>query len=587
MEPDISPLAKRLAEENNVNWRSLLGSGAGGKIVERDVLEYLAKVMAGEEDINPTAEPLPEGMDAWPEEDVHAFYGGAVPEAQTTPGPTSSDYLPDTDFTTVDSLQSDDGLEISSEVQHGDLGEDIFLIDEDTSDLVTYDTATHDTATHDTATHASATHDVQVTQNSVAHISDVDPLEDNSPIANFDEMSSFDDVETEVLSAMGEETPADFASDEDVDDLAALFVEDTVDAPAMPDVHASPNVHASPDVYASSVGLPESIASFNADETTFEVPNYVAEHHDVIEPFTNEPTFEADLLAQSLPDSGSGFVESSFANANVDQGNSVDSYVEPGNYVEPGYVEPASYVEPVVEPVVNLAASETFLAPVHEPILSQEVTPPQPPIAHSQVENAALAALSAPALNRMQAETRSPEAQTLPLVSYGVLLRRHVDLSTLVQAQHAVVEELGQDEPAALTAFLLRAAAKAQYKVSLVPGARLGLAVIRQDGIGVAAIHAASSTPFRNIMNQAHEASSRHGVDAVDLVVADMSNFDIDEAVLNVGVPVLTLGRTMYDSSKGTHHSTLSLSGNVSVESGTKFLSVVAELLNAPVRLVV
>ena len=54
MEPEISPLAKRLAEENNVNWRGLDGSGADGRILERDVLEYLARVMAGDEALDPT-----------------------------------------------------------------------------------------------------------------------------------------------------------------------------------------------------------------------------------------------------------------------------------------------------------------------------------------------------------------------------------------------------------------------------------------------------------------------------------------------------------------------------------------------------
>ncbi len=64
----IAPTAQRLAEENNVDWRVLEGSGEGGSVVERDVLGYLARVMQGEEATNPTPEPLPEGLSAWPEE---------------------------------------------------------------------------------------------------------------------------------------------------------------------------------------------------------------------------------------------------------------------------------------------------------------------------------------------------------------------------------------------------------------------------------------------------------------------------------------------------------------------------------------
>ncbi len=66
--PSIIPSAQRLAETNNVNWRTLQGSGDGGSVVERDVLAHLARVMLGEEETNPTPEPLPEGMRAWPEE---------------------------------------------------------------------------------------------------------------------------------------------------------------------------------------------------------------------------------------------------------------------------------------------------------------------------------------------------------------------------------------------------------------------------------------------------------------------------------------------------------------------------------------
>ncbi len=77
-EPDIAPLARRLAEENNVEWRRLEGSGDGGRIVERDVLTFLAKVMAGEEDLDPTPEPVPEGMQAWPDADVAAYRAAAA-----------------------------------------------------------------------------------------------------------------------------------------------------------------------------------------------------------------------------------------------------------------------------------------------------------------------------------------------------------------------------------------------------------------------------------------------------------------------------------------------------------------------------
>ncbi|GAA6734161.1 E3 binding domain-containing protein [Thermus oshimai] len=58
-EPKITPLARRLAEENGIDWRLLKGTGPDGTIVERDVLAFLAKVMAGEVDLPPAPEPAP------------------------------------------------------------------------------------------------------------------------------------------------------------------------------------------------------------------------------------------------------------------------------------------------------------------------------------------------------------------------------------------------------------------------------------------------------------------------------------------------------------------------------------------------
>lgn len=65
--PSIIPAAQHLAEANNVDWRTLSGSGDGGSVVERDVLTYLTRVMLGEAETDPTPEPLPEGTRAWPE----------------------------------------------------------------------------------------------------------------------------------------------------------------------------------------------------------------------------------------------------------------------------------------------------------------------------------------------------------------------------------------------------------------------------------------------------------------------------------------------------------------------------------------
>ena len=60
-----------------------------------DVLNYLARVMAGEEDLNPTAEPVPDGMEAWPEEDVRAHKMAQAQEASADAGGAEPVDFPD------------------------------------------------------------------------------------------------------------------------------------------------------------------------------------------------------------------------------------------------------------------------------------------------------------------------------------------------------------------------------------------------------------------------------------------------------------------------------------------------------------
>ncbi len=62
----ITPLARRLAEENGINWRQIQGTGPDGTVVERDILAFLAKVMAGEVSLPPAPEEAPPASSAIP-----------------------------------------------------------------------------------------------------------------------------------------------------------------------------------------------------------------------------------------------------------------------------------------------------------------------------------------------------------------------------------------------------------------------------------------------------------------------------------------------------------------------------------------
>jgi len=100
-EPKITPLARRLAEENGIDWRSLKGSGPDETIVERDILGFLAKVMAGEIELPPEPEELspPEAVpDISEVQDVLAREGvnigelvpDAIPPGEYDPEPAPS-----------------------------------------------------------------------------------------------------------------------------------------------------------------------------------------------------------------------------------------------------------------------------------------------------------------------------------------------------------------------------------------------------------------------------------------------------------------------------------------------------------------
>jgi hypothetical protein len=54
----ITPLARRLAEENGIDWRQIRGTGPDGTVVERDILAFLARVMAGEVNLPPVPEDV-------------------------------------------------------------------------------------------------------------------------------------------------------------------------------------------------------------------------------------------------------------------------------------------------------------------------------------------------------------------------------------------------------------------------------------------------------------------------------------------------------------------------------------------------
>ncbi|MFN4232867.1 E3 binding domain-containing protein [Thermus sp.] len=130
-EPKITPLARRLAEENGIDWRRLQGTGPEGTIVERDILAFLAKVMAGEVDLPPMPEeapPLP------PEEELKR-----VQEVLSREGVELEDVLPEAPKAPTLAVEevAEEELDLEPALLEDldlDLEEDLLLAEEPTLD---------------------------------------------------------------------------------------------------------------------------------------------------------------------------------------------------------------------------------------------------------------------------------------------------------------------------------------------------------------------------------------------------------------------------------------------------------------------
>lgn len=604
-EPEISPLARRLAEENNVEWRGLRGSGGGGKVVERDVLEYLARVMAGDEDLNPTPEPLPEGVDAWPEDDLAGFQRGLkgsgdeseleqiqreLSASERGPYPSA-----EADLTAAATAEADADAELDG------ISEDIFLFDDDVEE-----------------------HESDASHFGAASRAPIDDLDDGLLIAGEDEgqeeaasdqdeaslwsqasaasqPDTLPDVFAEASATtveVGEEATLDLFEEPGDDGIAAAAPELDIPAGDALDMGASdvgrqgaPEAGGDDDA-GTAVEEPEAVeAEGGFDAAVEDAASHVHVGRDLGEPVAMHagdeaepapaerdlygPADDADIELE-LPEEASTVAAAEASTAVEGAADEVaegEAEAEVPVAVGPEAVSDAVDVRPLEVGSEAAGADAIDAATVSTAAASTAMEPPR-------------------AVDRSTAGPTLPPAMPaeLPFVRYGSMLRRHLDLTALARAQVAVGQELGDEHPLAPTAFLVRAAAKAMAAGPTAAGSeasRIVLATFRNGTLRYADVDASAADGFRGLLRAVASNDDLGAVtDGAALVVADMSELEVDEAVLNVGAPVLTLGRVLYDNQSGSYRSTLSLSGDMPPERGTRLLAKVAELLDAPIRLV-
>ena len=601
-EPDISTLARRLAEQNNVDWRALSGSGPDGKVVERDVLDYLARVMAGDEALDPTPEPVPEGMEAWPEQDVTGFRSVAgeastLGELRDEIGNASRAYLSSTDLADSDSVtDSFDVAPTDAYVSHADtpvtatIDEDIFLFDdEDESARVTDEPMRAAVDAVGSVQAPDDLDDLLVAGDDDDVVDDLAALADASTETLTDAVSDsrFGAVETgylgedssfgasDALSAQGGSDSSDGVTFGD----GATFGDGYGSATASESSGAGDGAPWGSDI---NLGDPhEGIGSGDAEVPELWGPERTAHADsdlwsdpgdDVDEPFStgldravtsfqDEPFSTDDVTAQD-----DGFTTTSVG-AFTSEHTAADPSDDQAALTTSG--DGAAYDHDLAD--VHDAAGEHD-ADVGDAVSRDAVT------RDAVTRDAGLAAVGATVLSGATAH--------LPLARPGTILRRNIDVSPLAAAQLAVGQELGYSEPLSAAAFLLRAVAKAADGAGMDAGSA-GLAVLDGD-VAIRRVTDAATRSFGSLLEALDAAShaDADGDDAVGIVVADLSGLDVDEAVLELDVPVVSLGRILYDNQRGAYKSTLTLTGPMALDRAAGLLARVAELLDAPVRLV-
>ncbi|HZW98563.1 MAG TPA: E3 binding domain-containing protein [Trueperaceae bacterium] len=507
-EPDITALARRLAEQNNVDWRALSGSGDGGRIVERDVLDYLARVMAGEEALDPTPEPLPDGMETWPDQDPELRAAGQA--------------------TTLGELRQEIGSAVRDEplapmggghesvASVSDVDEDVFLFDDDpASEGPGAESQAPETGARPGAVSTSDDlEDLLVAGDDAGLLSDDDDLSGGADVYGAEAAQADEDAFSADLSGGSEEVDG------------AQWGEGI----ALGGSGHSTDEEA-PDIWGEPLTAPEPDLDLFSDTVK------VSESDDMWSQESASETTEAE------------------AEPEVQAGTSLDGWSTDGS-AQADHDDTGVHVW---EPQEETA-----------PARSQEETSPD----WGQAEPT-------------ETELTTPQQESggfdgLPLARTGTVLRRHVDVTALAGAQLAVSQELGFEEPLGAGPFVLRAVAKAARDQGVGHG-QVALATF-DGGLVLRRVDDAAGRAFSELVNEL--TGSGQVEDEAGLVVADLSGLDVDEVVLDVDLPVVSLGRMLYDNQRGGYRSTLTLTGDLPAEQGARLLSRVAELLDAPIRLV-
>ncbi len=566
----ISPLAKRLAEENSIDWRQIHGTGPEGRVIERDILTYLAKVMSGEAELpyQPDVSEPPAPTGSMPDfGQIHSLAGASASLAKE--GVDLSSMLADPVFNSapVESAPPMESAGFISEPAHAS----------------SFQTPSFQT-------------DVSI-----------EPIEDDLDDAIFD-LDMDDDLEEPVMMDSSDGT---FGSG--MSHTSGMNDTEMSHASGMNDTEMS---HASGTTDAMDIDL-----SFASPSAAMPKPSdsadVVLDMDDLGHLPSNEPAPSFDLNAfQTEPSNTTDFSVSS------DQGfefhlddapvlsetHASDSHLDTLPTMDFGLSEPAeaapSSFEFESEPSLPVFSIPEDSAP--EPVMSELVMPepvmPEPMVDEPVVHEPATPAFSAPLemglaaaagfgaahLTSDQEHHTDHDQHSDPVTSSALdtthvtssvardffkvaTLRRAFNTKPLHETAAQLAQALDQtDVP--LAPFLARAASRGHF------GSSLALGSLDGEHLKMVAMPHLEGT-FRDLIHTIQNAHlTSH---TADLTVLDASGLGADDVVLPVNGALLALGRA-HDG-----QATLTLSGKFDVASGGAFLDRVAGMLENPVGLLV
>ncbi len=596
----IAPMAKILAEANGIDWRSIQGSGEDGTIVEQDILNYLMRVMNGEEEppSTPVDEPPPDWTGEMPPMPSMEMMAQAGIESDIT------DFVASSSKPAASPVHSVPGT-----VPAGDLDQDAmdFELDDDlTPDLGGQDYG-HDAAAQDVATQPvlmdhPAFEAEPVSAPSPAFVA---PVEEEAPaqLEAFQAPVAAHEAPMDVLEGAPDTevvlAPALHAEDRRMDDVAAPsaapFTPAAVepvqpfaasaatpepqepatqpggfglggllsrlykrkDAPAEPQhTEVAPtSIPAAPVAAPYQAHVEESpVFEAVAQQDTIEQPMLGAPVEAApVESHVEEYTASAPLVADPVRDEQVLEAEPAPLPATLEAEAPVVEAVrepEPEPVFEPEPVE-AAHEAPIFEPepVHHVTPEPTTLVvapiPAPEPVVHEAVTTPAPVVP---------AAVAHQSLGARQ----------------GVHLRLTVDTRALDEAGSHLGDHLGHAVPAEV--LVARAAARqlGQLGFTSVGVAHLG------DTVSARASRALHGADFRAAVHEYHAGELG---DWADLMVVDAGQLGMDELHLLGDLATLSLGRHEGD------RAALTLTGAVNAQAGAAFLQGVADLLQTPIKL--